>query len=75
MLHLPARDIPVPTSVSPEAQSVLADRDPFVQPLRNLSRGRRYMYSVQIGADSRKDADRICAALRSKGGACIVQKN
>ena len=24
MLHLPARDIPVPTSVSPEAQSVLA---------------------------------------------------
>jgi epsilon-lactone hydrolase len=24
MLHLPARDIPVPTSVSPEAQAVLA---------------------------------------------------
>jgi hypothetical protein len=55
--------------------SVLADREPFVLPRRNLSRGRRPLYMVQIGADSRNDANRICAALRRDGGACIVQKN
>jgi hypothetical protein len=55
--------------------SVLASTDPFVLPERNLSRGRRSMYSVQIGADSRAEADKLCAALRAKGGACIVQKN
>lgn len=55
--------------------SVLAERDPFVVPERNLSRGRRSMYMVQIGADSRDDAAKLCAQLRSAGGACIVQKN
>ena len=55
--------------------SVLADREPFVLPERNLSRGRRYLYMVQIGADSRDDATKLCAELRSVGGACIVQKN
>ena len=33
------------------------------------------MYMVQIGADSRDDAGRLCATLRADGGACIVQKN
>lgn len=55
--------------------SVLAEREPFVQPQRNLSRGRRALYQVQIGADSRADAIAICGALRKDGGACIVQKN
>jgi hypothetical protein len=55
--------------------SVLADRDPFVQPERNLSRGRRSLYMVEIGADSRDDAAKLCTELRSAGGACIVQKN
>lgn len=55
--------------------SVLADRDPFVVPERNLSRGRRSMYMVQIGADSRDDAAKLCSELRAAGGACIVQKN
>ncbi len=55
--------------------SVLAGREPFVLPERNLSRGRRYLYMVQIGADSRDDAGKLCAELRSVGGACIVQKN
>ena len=44
-------------------------------PERNLSRGRRYLYMVQIGADSREDAAKLCGQLRSIGGACIVQKN
>jgi hypothetical protein len=55
--------------------SVLADRDPFVVPERNLSRGRRSLYMVQIGADSRDDAASLCAKLQAAGGACIVQKN
>jgi len=33
------------------------------------------MYMVQIGADSRTEADNLCGKLRSAGGACIVQKN
>ncbi len=56
-------------------QALLDDREPFVQPERNLSRGRRAMYMVQIGADSRADAEKLCARLRQDGGACIVQKN
>ena len=54
---------------------MLADRDPFVVPQRNLSRGRRSMYTVQVGADSREDANKLCTQLRAKGGACMVQKN
>jgi hypothetical protein len=56
-------------------QTLLGDREPFVLPERNLSRGRRNLYMVQIGADSRDDAAKLCAQLRSDGGACIVQKN
>ena len=55
--------------------TVLAEAEPFVLPQRNLSRGRRSLYMVQIGADSRGDAETLCVKLRSDGGACIVQKN
>jgi hypothetical protein len=55
--------------------SVLSDSEPFVLPERNLSRGRRSLYMVQIGADSRDEAGKLCDELRSHGGACIVQKN
>jgi hypothetical protein len=55
--------------------NVLAEVEPFVQPQRNLSRGRRSLYTVQIGAESRAEADTLCAKLRSDGGACVVQKN
>jgi Transglycosylase SLT domain/SPOR domain len=37
--------------------------------------GRRSIFAVRIGANSRSEADRICIALRSSGGACIVTKN
>ena len=55
--------------------SLLGGREPFVLPERNLSRGRRSLYMVQIGSDSREDATALCTQLRSAGGACIVQKN
>jgi hypothetical protein len=54
---------------------LLAEAEPFVLPQRNLSRGRRFLYMVQIGADSRKEAETLCNRLRANGGACIVQKN
>ncbi len=37
--------------------------------------GRRGLFAVRIGADSRQEADRICVSLRTSGGACIVAKN
>jgi hypothetical protein len=55
--------------------SVLSNSEPFVLPERNLSRGRRYLYMVQIGADARDEATKLCTELRARGGACIVQKN
>ncbi len=55
--------------------AVLAEAEPFVLPERNLSRGRRYLYMVQIGADSHGEAETLCARLRANGGACILQKN
>ena len=54
---------------------LLANAEPFVLPQRNLSRGRRSLYMVQIGTDSRSIADKFCSELRRKGGACFVQKN
>ena len=54
---------------------VLGDTQPYVFPKRNRSRGRRPLYMVQIGASSRGEAQKVCAALRRDGGACIVRKN
>jgi hypothetical protein len=54
---------------------LLEEAEPFVLPQRNLSRGRRALYMVQIGADSRAEAEKLCTKLRADGGACIVQKN
>jgi hypothetical protein len=39
------------------------------------SRGTRAFYQVRAGADSRHDADRMCARLRSAGAACLVLRN
>lgn len=55
--------------------SVLGNSEPFVFPKRNRSRGRRPLYMVQIGAGSRSEAAKTCAALQRDGGACIVKKN
>ncbi|MGL4490304.1 MAG: transglycosylase SLT domain-containing protein [Rhizobiaceae bacterium] len=54
--------------------SVFAGEKPVVSRVRTPI-GRRGIYAVRIGANSRGEADRICSALRSAGGACIVMKN
>jgi Transglycosylase SLT domain/SPOR domain len=54
--------------------SVMEGHKPVVSRVRTPI-GRRGIYAVRIGADSRGEANRICAALRSAGGACIVTRN
>lgn len=54
--------------------SVLGGHDPVVSRIRTPM-GRRGIYAVRIGADSRGEADGICSKLRAAGGACIVSRN
>ncbi|MGH6763839.1 MAG: transglycosylase SLT domain-containing protein [Phyllobacterium sp.] len=54
--------------------SVLSQSEPVVSRQRTPI-GRRGIYAVRIGADSRNEANTICSRLRSAGGACIVMKN
>lgn len=42
---------------------------------RNPNFGPALRYTVEIGRDSRKGAESLCAALQQAGGACIVVKN
>ena len=54
--------------------AVLSNHKPVISRVRTPI-GRRAIFAVRIGANSRGEADRICVALRSSGGACIVSKN
>jgi hypothetical protein len=54
--------------------TLLAGHEPVVSRVRTPI-GRRGIYAVRIGADSRADADAICRQLRGAGGACIVVRN
>lgn len=54
--------------------SVMERHKPVVSRVRTPI-GRRGMYAVRIGADSRSEANAICATLRSAGGACVVMRN
>ena len=54
--------------------SVMEGHKPVVSRVRTPI-GRRGIYAVRIGTDSRGEANRICAALRSAGGTCIVTRN
>jgi hypothetical protein len=53
---------------------LLADHEPVVSRVRT-PRGRRGIYAVRIGADSRADANIICRQLRTAGGSCVVLRN
>ncbi len=54
--------------------TVLAAHRPVISRIKSPI-GRRGIYAVRIGADSRKQADEICNKLRTAGGACIVLRN
>ncbi|NJM31040.1 MAG: hypothetical protein HC855_13930 [Rhizobiales bacterium] len=42
---------------------------------KNLSMGTRRMVQVQVGRDTRAEAETLCARLTALGGACMVEKN
>ncbi len=54
---------------------VLADAEPLYMSDRNLSRGRKAMVALRIGAGSQSDALKLCERLRADGGICTVHKN
>jgi hypothetical protein len=54
--------------------ALLASHEPVVSRVRTPI-GRRGVYAVRIGADSRADADDVCKHLRRSGGACIIMRN
>lgn len=54
--------------------AVLAGQNPVVSRMRTAM-GRRGIYAVRLGSDSRAEANKICSNLKSAGGACIVLKN
>ncbi|WFP77780.1 lytic transglycosylase domain-containing protein [Mesorhizobium sp. WSM4906] len=54
--------------------ALLASHDPVVSRVRTPI-GRRGIYAVRIGADSRAEADGICGKLHIVGGACVVMRN
>ena len=55
-------------------KAMLAAYEPVVSRMRT-PRGRRGIYAVRIGADSRAAADQVCRKLRDVGGSCIVMRN
>jgi len=51
----------------------LADEhDPIVSSSLLRSRGTRPFYQIRIGADTRTEANAMCARIRKAGGACLV---
>ena len=54
---------------------VLAGRDPSLLSTTLRSRGTRAFYQVRVGADTRANADSLCASIRRAGGACLVLRN
>jgi hypothetical protein len=54
---------------------LLAGHDPSILRTRNRSRGTSAFYQVRVGADTRMEANRLCASLRAVGGACMVLRN
>lgn len=54
---------------------VIGDAEPMFVAERNLSRGRKPMVALRIGAETRDDALKLCQRLRANGGVCTVEKN
>jgi hypothetical protein len=55
--------------------SVIGPKSPFVLGSVVRSRGFRPFYRVRIGAQNRREADKICASLEAAGGACVVLRS
>ena len=56
-------------------RALLAGHDPSILKTTNHSRGMSDFYQIRIGADTRPEANKLCASLRAAGGACMVLRN
>jgi hypothetical protein len=63
------------TRVTRRFEKVLGDHDPTIQATTSRSRGRRALYQVRVGVDTRTAANELCEVLRDAGGACMVLRN
>ena len=61
--------------VQKQYSDLLGSYQPLIVEDCDLHLGTAPQYSARIGLDNRDDADALCAKLRAKGGACVVQKN
>jgi hypothetical protein len=55
--------------------AIVGGKSPFVLGSVVRSRGFRPFYRVRIGAQSRREADKICSSLEEAGGACVVLRS
>ena len=63
------------SDVEKRHRASLSGLDPIIISTKLRSRGTQPFYQVRIGADTRADADRLCASLRKGGTACMVLRN
>jgi len=62
-------------AIAAKYAETLAGTDTLILRDTFRSRGTRAFYQVRAGADTRRDADRICTRLRAAGAACLVLRN
>ena len=55
--------------------TLLAGHDPSILKTQNRNRGMSAFYQIRVGADTRLEANKLCASLRAAGGACMVLRN
>jgi hypothetical protein len=55
--------------------SVVGGKNPFVLGSAVRSRGFRPFYRVRLPAQSRPEAEKLCASLEAAGGACVVLRS
>jgi hypothetical protein len=58
-----------------EFSTVLGGHEPIVVRHRAPARGRKSLFAVRIGAETRAAAEAFCDDLRAIGGACVVMRN
>ncbi len=56
-------------------RAVLVSADPVIIRTQIRSRGTSSFYQMRVGTDTRAGAEKLCADLIAKGGACMVLRN
>jgi hypothetical protein len=62
-------------AVAKRYSGALAGHDPSILSITLRRPGMPTFYQVRAGAETREDANRLCAAIQRAGGACLVLSN